>query len=229
MKQLHHRPLDRPRGQRGFTLIELLVTVVVSGVVMAGIYTTFASQQNSYIVQSEVAALQQNLRAAMYNLKREVRMAGYDPAGTADAGILSAGSDTIQVSMDLTDDAGTGDPDGDVGDLDETVTYTLSDWDGDGLNDLVRRTGGTPVMAAEHIDGLNFVYLDGNGAVTGVPDNIRSVQITVVARTGKPIRGYTNSGTYTNQRGDTVYEAPGDSYRRDVLTAQVKCRNLGLE
>lgn len=229
MKQLHHRSSAPAKGQSGFTLVELLVTVVVSGVVMAGIYTTFAAQQNSYIVQSEVAALQQNLRAAMYNLKREIRMAGYNPAGTADAGILSAGSATIQVSMDLTDDSGTGDPDGDVGDLDETVTYSLSDTDGDGLNDLVRQTGGTPVMAAEHIDALDFVYLDGNGAMTGVPDNIRSVQITVVARTGKPIRGYSNSATYRNQRGDTVYQAPGDSYRRNALTAQVKCRNLGLE
>ncbi len=229
MKRPRHRSSGPPQGQRGFTLVELLVTMVISGVVMAGIYTTFAAQQNSYIVQSEVAALQQNLRAAMYNLKREIRMAGYNPAGTADAGILSAGSGSIRVSMDLTDDAGTGDPDGDVGDLDETVTYSLSDTDGDGLNDLVRQTGGTPVMAAEHIDALNFVYLDGNGAVTGALDDIRSIQITVVARTGRPIRGYTNSVTYRNQQGDAIYTAPGDRYRRNVLTAQVKCRNLGLE
>ncbi|MCF8063103.1 MAG: prepilin-type N-terminal cleavage/methylation domain-containing protein, partial [Deltaproteobacteria bacterium] len=81
MRHPHHRPVRPVRREGGFTLIELLVTVVVSGVVMAGIYTTFVSQQNSYIVQSETAALQQNLRAAMFNLKREIRMAGYNPAG----------------------------------------------------------------------------------------------------------------------------------------------------
>lgn len=226
--------IRRHRTQTGFTLVEVLVTVAIGGVVMAGIYTTFFSQQRSYITQSEVAAMQQNLRAALFNLKREIRMAGYNPTGTADAGILSAGADSIQIGMDLTDDAGTGDPDGDVSDKDETVTYFLSDTDGDGVNDLARQIpvpGGTyeTEMAAEHIDALDFVYLDSNGVETSNLDNIRSVQVTVVARTGKAIQGYTNNSVFQNQQGDTIYSAPGDSYRRNVLTAQVKCRNLGLE
>lgn len=217
------------RAQQGFTVVELLVTMAISGVVMAGIYTTFFSQQQTYLTQTEVAAMHQNLRAALFNLKREIRMAGYNPEGTADTGILSAGTDSIQVGMDLTDDAGTGDPDGDAGDADETVTYSLSDTDGNGVTDLARQTGGGTVMAAQQIDALNFVYLDGDGAQTATLDNIRSVQITVVARTGEPVRGYSNSTVYRNQHNETIYTAPGDSFRRSILMAQVKCRNLGLE
>ncbi len=217
------------RAQRGFTVLELLVTMAISGVVMAGIYTTFFSQQQTYVTQTEVSAMHQNLRAAIFNLKREIRMAGYNPEGTADTGVLSAGTDTIQVAMDLTDDAGTGDPDGDAGDADETVTYSLSDTDGDGITDLARQTGGSTEMAAQHIDALNFVYLDGNGVQTATLDSIRSVQITVVARTAEPIRGYANSTIYRNQQNAAIYTAPGDAFRRSTLMAQVKCRNLGLE
>ncbi len=61
----------------GFTLIELLVAMAVSGIVAAAIFTVFKSQQDSYIVQEDVAAMQQNLRAGMSMLSRDVRMAGF--------------------------------------------------------------------------------------------------------------------------------------------------------
>ncbi|MFO7785871.1 MAG: prepilin-type N-terminal cleavage/methylation domain-containing protein [Desulfatiglandales bacterium] len=231
MDPRHDRPNASSRGQGGFTLVELLVVTAITGIVMAGIYSTFYSQQNAYITQTEIAAMQQNLRAAIYNLKRDIRMAGYDPERTANAGVLSAASDSIQMSMDITDDPDTGNPDGDTTDPGEVVTYAVADPAGTGTNHLVRQSqaGGAMEMAAEHVDALNFVYLDGTGAITSTPAEIRAVQVTVVARTGKPIRGYVNSTAYTNQQDENIYTAPGDSHRRDVLTAQVKCRNLGLK
>jgi len=62
---------------KGFTIIELLVAMTISLVVMGAIYTTFKSQQNSYIVQTQISSMQQNLRAAMYMLTRDIQMAGY--------------------------------------------------------------------------------------------------------------------------------------------------------
>ncbi|OPX34482.1 MAG: hypothetical protein B1H11_10855 [Desulfobacteraceae bacterium 4484_190.1] len=44
----------------GFTLIELLVAMAISGIVAVAIFTVFKSQQDSYIVQEDVAAMQQN-------------------------------------------------------------------------------------------------------------------------------------------------------------------------
>ncbi|MFP3928877.1 MAG: prepilin-type N-terminal cleavage/methylation domain-containing protein [Desulfobacteraceae bacterium] len=209
-------------GTRGFTVVELLVSMAVAGVVMAGVYLTFYSQQKSYVTQTAVAAMQQNLRAAMHHLKHEIRMAGYDPEGTAEAGIVSALNDSIQVTMDLNGD-------GDTDDQDEDVTYRLYDADGDGIIDLGRQTPSGTEMAAENIDALDFVYLDSSGAQTADPDEIRSVQITVVARVRRADPGHSDSTQYVNQQGTVIYSAPGDGFRRDLLTAEVKCRNLGLE
>jgi len=71
--------LDILNNKKAFTLIELLLALAISGVVMAGVYSAYYSQQKSYITQEQVAAMQQNLRAAMYIIQREIRMAGCDP------------------------------------------------------------------------------------------------------------------------------------------------------
>ena len=65
------------RSNSGFTLVELLVAIALGLVILAGLYNTFKSQHDSYIVQDQVAAMQQNLRAAMYMITRDLQMAGY--------------------------------------------------------------------------------------------------------------------------------------------------------
>jgi len=62
---------------QGFTLVELLVAMAISLVVMGAIFLTFKSQQDSYIIQDQITATQQNLRSAMYILTRDIQMAGY--------------------------------------------------------------------------------------------------------------------------------------------------------
>ena len=178
----------------GFTIIELLVAMVIAGVVMAGVYSAYSSQQKSYLVQDQVSAMQQNLRAAIYLMEREIRMAGCDPTGDAAAGILTANASSIEFTLDITDDPGTGGFDGEADDSNEHITYVVYDSGGDGINDLGRNTGGGNQLAAENIDALDFVYLDvngnqldddGSGNVTTSIASIRSVQITLVARTGR--------------------------------------------
>ena len=220
------------RSNQGFTLVELLVTLVVSGVVLAGICSTFYSQQTAYLNQEQIIAMQQNLRVAIYNMEREIRMAGHDPNGDAGAGIVTANATSIRIAQDLTGNGGTGDPDKDVGDPGENITYSLQDADGDGDMDLVRNdhNGAGIQMIAEDIDALNFVYLNQNGLPTTLLADIRSVQITVLAKTGLPSRGYVNKTPYQNQQGQTIFiPLSGDHFRRRLLTAEVKVRNLGLE
>ena len=96
------------RNTNGFTLIEILVALVLSIIVMAAIYSTFHSQQKSYMVQEQVAAMQQNLRAAMFYMEREIRMAGCDPTRKAkpEPAIVTANADMIAFSED-TDADGT--------------------------------------------------------------------------------------------------------------------------
>ena len=68
---------ETERQDQGFTLVELLIAMVISLVVMGAIYGTFKSQQDSFIIQDQVTAMQQNLRAGMYVMSRDIQMAGY--------------------------------------------------------------------------------------------------------------------------------------------------------
>ena len=63
--------------QKGFTVVELLVAMAISAIVITAIYSTYLSQNKSYAIQEEVAAMQQNCRVAMEMITRDVRMAGY--------------------------------------------------------------------------------------------------------------------------------------------------------
>ena len=65
------------RGVKGLTLIELLIALVISAILIAGIYRTFVSQQKSYATQEQVADMQQNVRVAINKMIREIRMAGF--------------------------------------------------------------------------------------------------------------------------------------------------------
>jgi len=210
--------LDMLNNKKAFTLIELLVALAISGVVMAGIYSAYYSQQKSYITQEQVAAMQQNLRAAMYIMPREIRMAGCDPTENAGAEIKTAGANSINFTEDI-------DGDGTIS-SNEDITYSL--YTADGIQKLGRDTGAGNQPVAENIDALDFVYLDANGATTATLANIRSVQITLVARTGRGDPGYTNNTVYRNQQNTIILPAQNDNLRRKLLTVEVKCRNLGL-
>ena len=197
--------------------------MAITGVVMASIYSAYYSQQKSYNTQDLIVAMQQNLRAAMFHMEGEIRMAGYDPTGRAGAGIVSASANSINVTMDITDDPGTApDGDGDTLDTNENVTYALYTSDG------IQKLGRNSQPVAENIDYLDFVYLDENGTETASLSAIKSVQITLVARTSRGDQGYTNTTVYSNQQGTPIYAAPGDNFRRKQLMVEVRCRNLGL-
>lgn len=215
--------------KQGFTLIELLVVILMMGVVMAGIYAVYTSQQKSFVVQEDVAEMQQNLRAAMFFLVRDIRLAGCDPTGKADAGIKTANANTISMTMDIRGKNPDDPPDGDTGDPEESVTYALIDTDGDGtLDSLGRDTGAGLVAVASNIDALNFVYLDANGNVTADLAKIRSVQLTVVARTEAPSGGYVDKASYKNLQGTVVLPPKNDGFRRRAFATNIRCRNLGL-
>ncbi len=64
-------------NKKGLTLIELLVVLVISSILIAGIYRTFIGQQHTYTVQEQVVDMQQNVRIAINQMVREIRMAGF--------------------------------------------------------------------------------------------------------------------------------------------------------
>jgi len=217
------------RDKRGFTLTELLVAMGLSAVVMASVGSIYYQQQKSFLVQEQIASAQQNLRTSMYFMEREIRSAGYDPTQNANTAIQVANNNSITFQADIDGDAVIGGG--------ETITYSLYDSGGDGDTDLGRNTGGGNQPLAENIDALDFVYLDGAsppnvldddgmGNVTTNIDQIRSVQVTVVARTGRADPGYTDTQIYTNLQGQTILGVQNDNFRRRTLSTTIACRNL---
>ena len=63
-------------------------------------------------------------------------------------------------------------------------------------------------------------------------ESIRSIQITLIARSGDTVAvlmmEHNDNKTYNNQQGDALLVNPHDRFRRVILTADVECRNLGL-
>jgi type IV pilus assembly protein PilW len=137
-------------------------------------------------------------------------------------------------------------PDGDFNDEEENLRYALdNDADGDGIADGTpchlgreRIAGGGLQPICENVDALNFVYLDADGVVldpVGTPGDIgriRSIEVTVVARSGEQLPGLVNTSVdnrvYRNQRGDIILPAQGDDFIRLVFSTTIKARNLGL-
>ena len=189
--------------ERGFTLIELLIAMAIGLVVITSISSAFISQRKTYAIQEQIAEMTQSARAAMDMIIREVRMAGYDPTGSAGAGIVSATSNSINFTLDITDDAGTGPPDGDTGDSNENITYSL--YTVDGIQKLGRKSKAAAVNqpVAENIEDLQI-------SQTG-----NSINVSLIARTTKPDPNYSHP-TY------------GDGYRRYTLTSRITPPNLDL-
>lgn len=93
------------------------------------------------------------------------------------------------------------------------ITYQVANVDG--ILTLVRNEnigeGNQP--QADHIEGLQFVYLDGAGNPTANPPDIRLVQITVTARADSE---------------DPELARVGDGFRRRQITSNIHLRNMGL-
>jgi len=208
------------RNQAGFTLVELLIAMVVSGMIVGGTVAIFQTMVKDHNIHVKTLAMQQNLRATMDYLERYLRMAGYDPTGLADAGFTTMLSNHIAFTSDkdgsgLTSDA----------DWEENLEFKLED-------NVLKRTdaGGSDRTLAENIEVFNMVYLDKDGVPTSAADDVSSVQVTLVGRSGDAggfLEDYTDNQVYRNQQGAIILPAQNDKVRRMQLTADINCRNMG--
>ncbi|MDG4475728.1 PilW family protein [Thiovibrio frasassiensis] len=202
-------------SREGFTIVELMISLLIGGVIMAGVVSAFLAQHKSYLVQDDNVFMQENLRSAVEIMTRDLRMIGYDPDGLG-AGITAAAANSLTFTRE--DDA--------AGAL-ETITYSLYDAYGDNDNDLGRiLNGGAQTPVAENIEVLDFVYLNGSGTVTAALGDIRTIQFALVVRAETPDQKYVDTNTYTNLQGTTILGPPGDNFRRRLYRSSVLCRNL---
>ncbi len=106
------------KAGHGFTLLEVLLALLLTAVLLAGIYNLFGSQEKSQLVVDQVAEMNQNLRTAANWVTRDLRMAGYHLEGaTSTSGLGTLNAVTV---VD-------GDPDDDT--VPDTLTIIYADAD----------------------------------------------------------------------------------------------------
>jgi len=138
-------------NEKGLTLIELMIVLVLSLLLMGAVYMTFQLQHNSSQAQTQVAATQQDIRAAMDTIAMDIMHAGLSRDPSVDIqGIPTgtSGADALQLQMDL-------DNDGATASADELITYQLNN---DNLERIDVNAGVTQILA-RNVTVLGFSYL----------------------------------------------------------------------
>jgi type II secretory pathway component PulJ len=222
-------------NQKGFTLVDILVGLAMASVLMAATVSLFTTMGRSYTTQNVAADVQQVARAGIELMIQQIRMAGFDPSGSAAAAILPNFDDTsvfddahnaqvadtdanqiaftIDADMDgRIDNCRNGDgtpkcPDEDDNIENELIAYRLND----GSIEKYRGASGVinPTWEAfteQNVSNLTFNYFDRNNNPTTDPSRIATVEISLTMQ--EPAG-----------RGGTVSRA---------YSTRVRCRNIGL-
>lgn len=61
----------------GFTLVEVLLALLLTVILLLGIYNLFGAQEKSQVLVDQLSEMNQNLRVAAATIIRDMRMAGY--------------------------------------------------------------------------------------------------------------------------------------------------------
>lgn len=191
--------------QKGFTLVELLVAMAVLGVMMTGVLGLLMVGHQSYLVSANLVETQQSARVALDRMIREIRQAGYNPAGATLNAFTEAAATSLTVQMDMSGN-GAIEPEGadglpDSGD-EEVIRYSLSG------TSLQRKAGGAAAQPViEGVQSLTLTYLDANGATIADPAaNLGAIRSIVVSFTTQPERvpASYQAGKVTRSMADNV-------------------------
>lgn len=225
--------MNRNTSSDGFSLIELLMAMTISLTIIAAVYQLSFSQHRSYRKQDQVVETRQNVRAIMALLTKNLQLAGYDPTGRANTGLVTGfapphDSFTIDYENDHDIIAFTLDENGDAtagADDAEQIAFRLNN----GALERYSSQNYEWEMIAPNIEALDFVFLDDTGTKTTDPAEFRAVQIALLVRATKQDNKYQDTMAYTNKQGDLICQScPNDHFRRRLLMTTIQLRNLGL-
>jgi len=161
-------PCFAGRSNAGFTLIEALMVIAIISIAFSTIYSTFTNFGRSCTAENVKAGIQQNARVGIEFMVSDIRLAGLDPLGTADAKIEGIGTNWIRFTSDANFD-------GDVDDPLEDLTYN---WDS--ASEQLEQTnhiGTAPIL--DNVTNLRFTYLDEDDNTTSVANEVKSIFISL--------------------------------------------------
>lgn len=195
-------------NKKGFTAVELLISLAILSMTLGSIYSLYMSFIRQCTNEGVKINVQQSVRSSLDMMTRDIRMAGLDPEGTGDFGIVAVTSQRIQFTADR-------DMDGELDDADATDGIDLPDtehmaYEYDGISTLrmmLYKPNGNLELSdevVENVTDLTFTYYNSADETTSDLDAIRTVDIRM-----------------------TIQKSSGrDDQVSRTLVKRVKCRNL---
>ena len=217
-------------NRNGFTLVDILVGLAMASVLMVAMVSLFTTMGRSYTTQNVAADVQQVARAGVELMIQEMRMAGFDPDGSAAAAIVSdfdnisgfhinhdgkiAPTDANQIAFTMDadmdgridhciDDTSAECPEADDNVDNELIAYRINNG---ALEKYRAGLAQWEDLTENNVSNLSFTYYDDTGAVTTAVDAIRTVEISMTVQLPAGRNGAL-SRTYSTR---------------------VRCRNIGL-
>lgn len=187
----------------GFTLIEVVVTIFMAVFLITTTFFIVDNSNRSYRAQERVAAAQQDVRAGLDLMVREIRMAGYNPMGLSGAGVVAAEPASFGFSMDINCNNAL-----DTG-RDEQITYSWDDAGRRVMRSYPTAAGVHSDVLIENVTAFNFDYVyyeDEEVIAAGALDQIGMVVVTITCQDR---------------------DAKGGTFER-TLSSSVKLRNFKL-
>lgn len=174
---MRRQPKNR-RRERGTTLVEVLIAGLMTAIVAGATMEFYVSQHKSWLMQTEVADVQQCARACLDEMAGELRMGGY---GLTTHAPFAVGSDSLAVYYQ-----------GDSAGVVDTILYFVNKSDPDHPMFFRQRQNGTLELYAEDIEALT---------VTAVTPRVLDLSIT--ARGSKPDTDFISGDGYRRRTYST--------------------------
>ena len=94
----------KAKKHAGFTILELLIAALLTSIIATAAFSFFIRTNEQYLSQDDISEMQQNVRASIQNITRELRMAGYCITDTTIIPLaidsLSGLTDTLTIRRD---------------------------------------------------------------------------------------------------------------------------------
>ncbi|TMB70333.1 MAG: prepilin-type N-terminal cleavage/methylation domain-containing protein [Deltaproteobacteria bacterium] len=214
----------------GFTLAELLVSMLLSSIIMGGVYSVYRMQSHTMKIQEKRLDAQDYARSVLDMMVREIRNAGNNPKGATGGancaggsagapGVVTATATTFRFTYDFQGTTAGSVPNGTCDNADEDITYAFDTTcsGGGSLGNITRNGSSNPLTDCNVVTSsftISYFKQDGTSLTAPVTGTnlalIQRVQITLTVQSKNP----------DSQFGGQQLDA--------TMTSSVDLRNRGL-